>query len=49
MTFTFPVFLASIGLAGAYSIYALGALISIVFVYKLVEETKGKELEEMHG
>jgi SP family sugar:H+ symporter-like MFS transporter len=49
VTFTFPVFLASIGLAGAYSIYALGALISIVFVYKLVEETKGKELEEMHG
>ncbi|QHJ12929.1 D-xylose-proton symporter [Paraglaciecola mesophila] len=49
VTFTFPVFLASIGLAGAYSIYALGALISILFVYKLVEETKGKELEEMHG
>ncbi|WP_339900417.1 sugar porter family MFS transporter [Paraglaciecola polaris] len=49
VTFTFPIFLASIGLAGAYSIYALGALISIVFVYKLVQETKGKELEEMQG
>ncbi|MDO6561072.1 sugar porter family MFS transporter [Paraglaciecola chathamensis] len=49
VTFTFPVFLASIGLAGAYSIYALGALISIVFVYKLVQETRGKELEEMQG
>lgn len=49
VTFTFPIFLASIGLAGAYSIYALGALISIVFVYKLVQETRGKELEEMQG
>ena len=49
VTFTFPIFLASIGLAGAYSIYAIGALISIVFVFKLVHETKGKELEEMQG
>lgn len=49
VTFTFPIFLASIGLAGAYSIYAIGALISIVFVFKLVQETKGKELEEMQG
>lgn len=49
VTFTFPIFLASIGLAGAYSIYALGALISIVFVFKLVQETRGKELEEMQG
>lgn len=49
VTFSFPIFLASIGLAGAYSIYALGALISIVFVYKLVQETRGKELEEMQG
>ena len=49
VTFTFPVFLASIGLAGAYSIYTLGALLSIIFVFKLVLETKGKELEEMQG
>ncbi|MDP5031516.1 MAG: sugar porter family MFS transporter [Paraglaciecola sp.] len=49
VTFTFPVFLASIGLAGAYSIYTLGALLSIIFVFKLVLETKGRELEEMQG
>jgi hypothetical protein len=34
-------------LAGAYGIYAAFALISIVFVVKLVPETKGKELEDM--
>jgi len=47
ITITFPILLVSIGLAGAYGIYAAFALISIVFVVKLVPETKGKELEDM--
>jgi SP family sugar:H+ symporter-like MFS transporter len=46
---TFPIMLASIGLAGAYGFYALCAFISIWFVLKFVHETRGKELEEMVG
>ncbi|GGX62676.1 MFS transporter [Litorimonas cladophorae] len=49
ITFTFPIFLAGIGLAAAYSIYAVFALISVFFVLWLVKETKGKELEDMVG
>lgn len=49
VTMTFPIFLATIGLASAYAIYAVFALISVFFVLKLVNETKGKELEEMTG
>lgn len=48
VTLTFPVLLASAGLAFAYSLYTLGAVISIFFVVKYVFETKGKELEEMN-
>ncbi len=47
VTMTFPVFLATLGLGGAYGIYALFAAVSIVFVLWLVRETKGKTLEEM--
>ncbi|MDR9415903.1 MAG: sugar porter family MFS transporter [Gracilimonas sp.] len=47
ITMTFPILLTSIGLAGAYSIYAAFAFISIFFVLKLVPETKGLELEDM--
>ena len=35
------------GLGGAYSLYMLCAAVSILFVVKLVRETKGKPLEEM--
>ena len=49
ITFTFPIFLAGIGLAAAYSIYAAFALISVGFVIWFVKETKGKELEDMEG
>jgi SP family sugar:H+ symporter-like MFS transporter len=49
ITMTFPIMLASIGLAGAYGFYSLCAVLSIIFVTKFVYETKGKELEEMHG
>lgn len=49
ITMTFPIMLASIGLAGAYGFYTLCAVISAVFVAKFVYETKGIELEEMQG
>ncbi len=47
ITLTFPILLASLGLSFAYGLYTLFALISIFFVVKFVQETKGKELEEM--
>ena len=49
ITMTFPIMLAGIGLAGAYGFYTLCALLSIIFVAKVVHETKGLELEEMSG
>jgi SP family sugar:H+ symporter-like MFS transporter len=49
ITMTFPIFLASIGLLGAYGLYAICAVISAIFVHKMVHETRGLELEEMKG
>lgn len=49
ITWTFPMLLGSLGLAFAYGLYTLGAVLSIFFVSKFVYETKGKELEEMEG
>ncbi|BFM10475.1 sugar porter family MFS transporter [Simiduia litorea] len=49
ITMTFPFFLTSIGLAGAYGFYAVCALISVFFVLKFVRETRGIELEDMQG
>jgi MFS family permease len=46
---TFPILLAGIGLGGAYGIYAVCAVISIVFVAKFTHETRGIELEDMEG
>jgi SP family sugar:H+ symporter-like MFS transporter len=46
---TFPIFLATIGLSAAYSIYAFFAFVSIFFVLRYVRETTGIELEEMPG
>ena len=43
---TFPI-LASAGLGLAYGIYALMAFLSFVFVARAVQETRGRELEEM--
>ena len=39
--------LADVGLTLAYGLYAAFALISFFFVGRMVQETKGKELEEM--
>ena len=49
ITMTFPIMLASIGLAGAYGFYALSAAISAIFVFAYVHETNGVELEQMQG
>jgi len=49
ITMTFPVMLTGIGLGGAYSIYAVFAVISFFFVWAFTKETKGRELEAMEG
>ncbi|XWS26050.1 hypothetical protein CRYUN_Cryun27aG0119700 [Craigia yunnanensis] len=45
VTYTLPVMLSSIGLAGVFGIYAVVCLISWVFVFLKVPETKGMPLE----
>ncbi|MFK8018057.1 MAG: sugar porter family MFS transporter [Gammaproteobacteria bacterium] len=47
ITMTFPIMLATTGLASAYGFYAISAGVSIVFVMKFVRETRGKRLEQM--
>ena len=49
ITMTFPVLLTSIGLGGAYGFYTICAALSVIFVIKMVHETRGIELEEMQG
>lgn len=47
ITLTFPILLTSLGLSFAYGIYTFFAFVSIFFVVRYVQETKGKSLEEM--
>ncbi|MGA2233643.1 MAG: MFS transporter, partial [Tepidisphaeraceae bacterium] len=47
VTVTFLPLLKGAGLATAYGLYAVAAVISLVFVLLTVSETKGKTLEEM--
>jgi SP family sugar:H+ symporter-like MFS transporter len=49
ITMTFPLLLTNIGLGGSYGIYTFCAIVSIIFIFKFIKETKGKELEEMQG
>ena len=49
ITISFPVMLTTIGLFGAYGFYAFCAVLSAIFVYRFVHETRGLELEEMQG
>jgi len=49
ITITFPILLATIGLAGAYGLYTASAILSIIFVIKMAHETRGIELEDMQG
>jgi len=48
ITVSFPG-LKDISLSLAYGLYATFALLSLIFVWKFIEETKGKTLEEMHN
>lgn len=45
ITYTLPVLLSSIGLAGIFGIYAVVCVISWIFVFLRVPETKGMPLE----
>lgn len=45
VTYTLPVMLKSVGLAGVFGMYAVVCLISWVFVFNKVPETKGMPLE----
>lgn len=47
VTMTFPLLLGSIGLGGAYGLYAGFAFISFFIVRAIVPETKGRTLEQM--
>ncbi|WP_237066818.1 sugar porter family MFS transporter [Microbulbifer guangxiensis] len=49
ITMSFPLMLHAIGLAAAYGIYMLFACLSVIFVIRMVHETNGRELEQMHG
>lgn len=44
---TFPVLLTNFGLGLSYGIYAVFGIVAFVFVYRYVNETKGKTLEEI--
>jgi MFS transporter, SP family, sugar:H+ symporter len=46
---SFPVLAKTIGLAVTYGFYAACAFVSILFVHKMVHETRGRELEDMVG
>jgi len=47
ITLTFPVLLSAVGLGLAYGLYALFGLLAWFFVKYLVDETRGRTLEEM--
>jgi len=47
VTMSFPIFLDSLGLAMTYAIYAVGAALSLLFVFRYVGESRGLELEQM--
>ena len=48
ISFSFPA-MAAWSLTGSYVFYGVCAVISFVLVLRFIEETKGKELEEMQG
>ena len=45
VTYTLPVMLSSVGLAGVFGVYAVVCFIAWVFVFLKVPETKGMPLE----
>ncbi len=49
ISFSFPWLAANIGLPVTYGFYTACAFLSVIFVMKMVYETKGRELEDMAG
>ena len=47
ITASFLAMVSGVGLAGTYGFYTICAVLSIVFVIKMVHETRGVELEDM--
>lgn len=48
ITMTFPILLAGVGLSIAYGIYAFFGFVAFFFVKYLLQETKGRSLEDMN-
>ncbi len=49
VSFSFPWLAKNIGLPITYGFYTAGAFFSIIFVIRMVYETRGRELEDMAG
>ena len=49
ISFSFPWLAANIGLPVTYGFYTACAFLSVIFVMRMVYETKGRELEDMAG
>jgi len=47
VTFLFPWELQNIGNAGTFLIYGIFAVVGLVFVMRILPETKGRSLEEL--
>jgi hypothetical protein len=47
VTQLFPWELTNLGPTGTFAVYAVLALLSLIFVLKFIVETKGKSLEEL--
>ncbi len=44
---TFPVMLTNLGLGFSYGVYAIFGIVAFIFVFRYVNETKGRTLEEI--
>lgn len=47
LSYTFPILTQNIGEGWTFMIYVLVTLVSVIFVWKMLPETKGKSLEEI--
>ncbi|MEQ7874514.1 sugar porter family MFS transporter [Sphingomonas sp. ASV193] len=49
ITVSFPSMASGLGLTVSYTVYAVSAVISFFLVQRLINETRGRELEQMEG
>jgi uncharacterized membrane protein len=49
LTGTFLTLVKALGVSGTFWIYAVMCLVTVVFVWRVTPETKGKTLEEIEG